>query len=120
MADNALRCIESDYPALLQLAQELGVIVVENGNVIPEKDVAWTFLGYKRDHLDESKFVSDENGNKYVHSNVRTPYSVGERVAQFATDHPDIAAAMGDVSRFFVVDENGNPIDPKFPMAVYL
>ncbi len=114
MVDNALRCIESDYPALLGLAKAMGVIDAD-GNAAD--GVCWDYIGYK--HLENGDVLRDAEGNPYVHVNVRPPFSVGQAAAD-AASNPAIAAALGDPSRFFVTDENGNAVDPVVPMRVFL
>ena len=127
MVDNSLRCIESDYPALLELAAAIGVITVNGSNVIPGTGVIWDYIGYKKvgpppaeGQADTRPFVTDGLGHKYVHINVRTPFSVGAAAAQAAASNPAIAAALGDPSRFFVTDANDTPVDPQFPIRVFL
>lgn len=124
MVDNALRCIESDYPALLGLAQAMGVL---DANGKPTDGIEWDYIGYKHvgpippeGEPDTRPILSDGNGNKYVHINVRTPFSVRQAAAQAAASNPTIAAALGDPSRFFVTDAQGNPIDPIVPIRVFL
>lgn len=127
MYTNALRCIESDYPQLLGLAQMMGVIEIIDNVVYSKPGCAWDYIGYKRDGLppaegepDNRPYLMDGNGNKYVHINARTPFSVGAAAAQAAASAPEIAAALGDPSRFFVTDAQGNAIDPQYPMRVFL
>lgn len=127
MVDNALRCTENDYPALLGLAQAMGVITIEGNTVIPTDGITWDYIGYKmvgdppaEGELDTRTILSNPQGHKYVHINVRTPFSVGEAAAEAAAVNPEIAAALGDPSRFFVTDAQGNPIDPVVPMRVFL
>ena len=118
MVDNALRCIESDYPALLGLAQAMGVITMDGDTVIPEQGIAWDYIGYKI--KEDGSILMDGSGNKYVHINVRTPFSVGEAAVGAAASSPAIAAALGDPSRFFVTNPDGTAKDPEFPMRVFL
>lgn len=127
MVDNALRCIESDYPALLGLATVMGVITVQDGVVTPAPGITWDYIGYKyvgappaEGVPDTRPILTDGNGHKYVHINVRTPFSVGQAAAEAAASNPDIAAALGDPARFFVTDGSGNAVDPQFPMRVFL
>jgi hypothetical protein len=47
MVDNALRCIEEDYPALLGLAEAMGVITLDGSTVIPAEGTVWDYIGYK-------------------------------------------------------------------------
>jgi hypothetical protein len=127
MADNALRCIESDYPALLGLAVAMGVITMDGSTVIPAQGTAWDYIGYKlfgdppEEGMPDTRIIlKDANGNKYVHINVRTPFSVGEMAATAAASNPAIAAALGDPARFFVTNQDGTSKDPEFPMRVFL
>lgn len=118
MVDNALRCIESDYPALLGLAVAMGVITIVDNRVIPADNITWDYIGYKV--KEDGTILQDANGNKYVHINVRTPFSVGQAAAEAAAVSPEIAAALGDPSRFFVTNPDGTSKDPEFPMRVFL
>lgn len=118
MVDNALRCIESDYPALIGLAQSMGVISVDGNDIKPSEGISWDYIGYKE--KPDGTILSDANGNKYIHINVRTPFSVGDAVASAAALNPEIAAALGDPSRFFVTNPDGIAKDPDFPMRVFL
>lgn len=118
MVDNALRCIEEDYPALLGLAEAMGVITVNGSTVVPESGIAWDYIGYKI--KEDGSILKDANGKKYVHINVRTPFSVGEMAMTAAASNPAIAAALGDPSRFFVTNPDGTAKDPEFPMRVFL
>lgn len=116
MAYNALRCIETDYPALIALAKMMGVLDA-NGN--PAHDgIEWDYIGYKQ--LDNGEILKDGNGIPYVHVNVITPFSVGQAAAEAAASNPAIAAALGDPSRFFVTNPDGSAKDPEFPMRVFL
>lgn len=118
MPDNALRCTEEDYPQMLGLAQAIGAIKIVGGQVVPEPGIAWDYIGHKI--KEDGTILTDANGKKYIHINVRTPFSVGAAAADFAVNNPEIAAALGNPARFFVTDGNGNAIDPQFPMRAFL
>lgn len=118
MVDNALRCIEEDYPALLNLAKAMGVITLDGANIIPAEGVAWDYIGYKI--KEDGEILKNAQGKKYVHINVRTPFSVGQAAAEAATVSPEIAAVLGDPSRFFVTNHDGTAKDPEVPMRVFL
>jgi len=127
MVDNALRCIESDYPLLLGLAQKMGAISVVNGKVVPAEGVVWDYIGYKlygdvpvEGKKDTRAVLTDAKGNKYVHINVRTPFSVGEAAAILAGGDPEIAGALADAKRLFVTHEDGSVKDPDQPVRVFL
>lgn len=126
MYTNALRCIESDYPQLLGLAQLIGVIDIIDGQVTPINGCAWDYIGYKKigeapaeNEPDNRLYVQDAQGNKYVHVNARTPFSVGAAAAEAAALSPEIAAALGNPARFFVTDSEGNAVDPQYPVRVF-
>lgn len=116
MYDNALRCIESDYPELLALAVAIGAISIENGKVVAAPDVLWDYIGYK---LVNGVPLEDGNGNKYIHVNTRTTFSVGERAASLAVSNPELAGALANVGRFFVTDEFGQTKMPEVPMRCF-
>ncbi len=118
MVDNALRCIESDFPALIGLAQAMGVLTVDGSTIVPSEGITWDYIGYKI--KEDGTILKDANGNNYVHINVRTPFSVGQAAAAAAALSPEIAAALGDPSRFFVTNPDGTPKDPEFPMRSFL
>ena len=127
MVDNALRCIEEDYPALLGLAEAMGVITLDGNTVIPADGITWDYIGYKlvgtppeEGQPDTRTILKDANGKKYVHINVRTPFSVGQAATEAAASNHAIAAALGDPSRFFVTNPDGTSKDPEFPMRVFL
>lgn len=115
MVDNALRCIEEDLPALIGLAKAMGVLD-SDGN--PTEGIAWDFIGYKV--KEDGSILTNAQGKKYVHINVRTPFSVGQAAAEAAASNPAIAAALGDPSRFFVTNPDGTAKDPEVPMRVFL
>lgn len=123
MYDNAIKCIESDYPTVLGLGYMLGALDAEGE---PLHGVEWDYIGYKRvgeppaeGQADNRPFLQDGQGNKYVHVNVRTPFSVGARAAELAVGSPEIAGALMETGRYFVVDALGQSVQPEFPMRVF-
>lgn len=127
MVDNALRCTEDDYPALLGLAQAMGVITLDGETVIPSAGITWDYIGYKYvgeppvdGQPDTRTILTNPQGKRFVHVNVRTPFSVGQAATEAAASNSDIAAALGDPSRFFVTNPDGTAKDPEFPMRGFL
>jgi hypothetical protein len=123
MYDNAIKCLESDYPTVLMLGYALGALDVDGS---PVDGVAWDYIGYKRvgpqpadGQPDTRPFLDNGHGDKYVHVNVRTPFSVGARAAELAAGNPEIAGALSEIGRFFVVDGAGNSVMPEFPMRCF-
>lgn len=91
---------------------------MDGSTVIPEDGITWDYIGYK--YLENGEVLKNAQGKKYVHINVRTPFSVGQAAAEAAAVSPEIAAALGDPSRFFVTNPDGTSKDPEFPMRVFL
>jgi hypothetical protein len=123
MYDNAVKCLESDYPEVLMLAYALGVLDQDSE---PMPGVSWDYIGYKRvgpqpeeGQSDSRPFLDNGFGIKYVHVNVRTPFSVGARAAELALASPEIAGALVQTGRWFVVDGEGNSVMPEFPMRCF-
>jgi hypothetical protein len=98
---------------VLALGYALGALDV-NGK--PMRGVAWDYIGYKR--LEGGGFLSS-GGVKYVHVNVRTPFSVGARAAELAALNAGIAGALAEAGRYFVVDGGGVSVMPEFPMRCF-
>ena len=119
MYDNALRCTEADYPVLLAMGTAMGAVSVDGlGNIIPAAGVEWDYIGYKP--IGGGQFLEDGQGNKYVHINIRTPFSVGQAAAQLALIYPEIGSALSNPGRFFIVDGTGEAVLPEVPMRVFL
>ncbi len=126
MNNYALRCIESDYPTLLALAQALGVIKVVDGQPLAELGTSWDFIGYKylgaepiEGEPDTRTILTDTSGNRYVHINVRTTVNVRQRAEELAVENPTIAGALSQIPRFFITDAEGNATLPEFPLRVF-
>lgn len=117
MYDNALRCTEEDYPVLLALAEDLGVITIDGEGVTPAEGVTWDRIGYK---YVAGVPLENGSGQKYVHVNLRTTFSLGQRIMETAPSNPAISAALATPGRFFIVDADGNGIMPEFPIRVFL
>jgi hypothetical protein len=85
---------------------------------VPAAGVEWDYIGYKP--LEGGGFLEDGRGNKYIHVNIRTPFSVGERATSVAAADVEVAAALSAIDRFFVVDGFMQAKTPDVPMRVFL
>jgi hypothetical protein len=120
MFAHALRCIESDYPELIQNAMLLGVLELDENNQPYEKNGGcWDFIGYKP--IDEEGGVAEDGqGNKYVHINAKTPLDVDAIARALAGTYPEIALGLVEFNRFFITDpETGKWAWPAFPLRVF-
>ncbi len=127
MNDYALRCIEENYNKLIQLATILGVVGVIDGVVYEKNGGIWDYVGYKlvgtepvEGEPDTRTILTDSEGRKYVHINVRTPINVRETAEALAVSNPEIAGALSQVPDYFITDAEGNATLPEFPLRVFL
>lgn len=127
MNQYALRCTEDNYTKLVQLATILGVVEMIDGSVVEKNGGIWDYVGYKyvgevppEGESDTRTILSDENGKKYVHINVRTPVNVREVAESLAVSNPQIATALSKVPDYFITDAEGNATLPQFPLRVFL
>lgn len=142
-----IRCIQADYNRLLTLGEKLGAIQLqysefvqstdESGNTVEtptgEPTVsatlggAWDYIGYipQPDVVDAEgnpvfKPIEDAQGNPYLHINLITPLALGDVAANMAGTDEEIAAALQDLGRFFLLDEQGNARAPSQLFRVFL
>lgn len=127
MNDYALRCIEENYPKLIQLATILGVVGLQDGVVYEKNGGIWDYVGYKlvgdipnEGEPDTRTILTDGAGKRYVHINVRTPINVREAAEALAVSNPEIATALSQVPDYFITDAEGNATLPEFPLRVFL
>jgi len=108
-----IRAIQADWPAVESLAIALGVAHrAEEGELIGN---GWVFVGPV---YQNGIPVTDENGNEYVHANLVYDGSLRVLAELKALQNPEIAAALLEIPRYFVTDENGNPVAPRNPARV--
>lgn len=105
-----IRAIQQDWPTVESLAIALGVAHrTEDGTLIGD---GWVFIGpIYRDGV----AVTDANGNEYLHANLVYDGSLRALAESRAADHPELAAALQEVPRYFVTDENGQHVAPQNP-----
>lgn len=141
-----IRTIPSDWPTLLKLGEKLGAITLnyeteqqtdEDGNVttinVGEPIVsateggAWDFIGeiYKptgeldKDGNPLTSPVTDANGVAYWHANLITPLALGELAASMQGTDEEIAEGLANLSKFFLLDAQGNARAPSQPTRVF-
>lgn len=122
-----IRSIESDWPLVESLAIALGIAQrTESGELVGQ---GWVFIGPVYKPTGETVTVDDlpvaltapvrdANGNLYIHANVVMDGSLRELAESRATDRPELAEALSMIPRFFVTDENGQPVAPRNPARV--
>ena len=125
-----IRAIKQDWPTVESLAEALGVAQrnPETGELVGQ---GWVFIGpvYKPtgqtatdpetgQTIELTAPACDANGNEYVHANLVYDGSLRELAESRAGQYPEFAAALADVPRYFVTDENGQPVAPRNPARV--
>jgi hypothetical protein len=63
--------------------------------------------------------LKDALGNEYIHVNLITPVNLREAAQALAAAHPEVAAGLANLGKYFSVDAEGNAIPPKFPHRVF-
>jgi len=125
----SLKCIETDYPELLENAVMIGMIEMEKGMPVREINGGyWDYIGHRKvgsppaegekDNRDELKGDGD---SKYVYINVITPIDVNNVSKEMAKSNPKIDKWVKKFHRYFTIDpETGEFVWPEDPMRVFL
>ena len=141
--DYYCRTVETLWPTMLAIGVKLGVITlryesyeypeegepipVGNPIVIPTNGGAWDFIGV----IQEPTGALDGEGNPvmapitdadsvpYWHGNLRTTTNLAQVAAVLAETDPEIAAVLGSLGDFFLLDAEGNARLPSQPHRVW-
>jgi hypothetical protein len=129
MSDYFLRFIESDKPAVRALGILLGELhntdddsLVGNGFVLIGHLYAptgETVLDDDGNTIELREVIKDQNGQPYIHANLRTNQDLKAVAESMAVSHPELGAALSNLGRFFLLDEEGNARAPKQPQQVF-
>jgi hypothetical protein len=127
-----LRSTTTDWPELLNLGVLLGEIQLdEQGNPHGPGFVVVNHNGYVYKPTGETVTDEDDNtieltapvlgpdGLPYMHANLRTSQNLGEKAAELAESHPELAEALSNLGKYFLIDEEGKPRTPANPAWVF-
>lgn len=126
-----LRSTQADWPELLQLGVLLGELHVgEGGKHYGPGFVVVNHNGYVYEPTGETVVVEGEtvaltapvlapDGLPYMHANLRTAQNLGEKAAELAQQYPELAAALSNLGKYFLLDEDGKPRAPNNPHGVF-
>ena len=126
-----LRSTTADWPELLNLGVLLGEISIdEQGNPHGNGFVVVNHTGHVYKPTGETAVVDGEtvaltapvlapDGQPYMHANLRTSQNLGEKAAELAAEFPKLAAAMSNLGKYFLLDEEGKPRAPADPAWVF-
>lgn len=117
-----LRCRQSHYSVLVDRGIRMGAINVD-GVTGPVGPGSWDYIGLKYPPTTDGEPQGEPSGGSedpYVHVNFRTSLDLRSLAVAAAAHDPDIAAGMGEIASYFIVDGDGNPTAPEFPLRVFL
>jgi hypothetical protein len=126
-----LRSTTTDWPELLNLGVLLGEIQLdEQGNPHGPGFVVVNHNGHVYKPTGETAIVEGEtveltapvlgpDGLPYMHANLRTSQNLGEKAAELAESHPELAEALSNLGKYFLIDEEGKPRTPANPAWVF-
>jgi len=78
-----------------------------------------TILDDDSNVIELREVIKDPNGQPYIYANLRTNQDLRAVAESMAVSHPDMAAALSQLGRFFLLDEEGNARTPKQPQQVF-
>lgn len=110
--DYFLRTTDANWPTLISLGVQLGVIAQDGDEVSAIDGGQWDYIGQI---VRDGSPVTDGNGNVYLHANLRTKADL----RALAESNPAMAGALANLSLYFVTDENGQPKRPENPARVF-
>lgn len=135
--DYFIRATQQDWPELLNLGVLLGEITIgEDGKPHGPGFVIVNHNGYVYKPTGETAVVSPNgevegetveltapvlgpDGLPYMHANLRTSQNLGEKAAELAASHPELAVALSNLGKYFLLNEEGKPRAPAQPAWVF-
>jgi len=112
-----LRCRQSRYPTLVDRGVRMGAIRQENGVISSVGPGAWDYVGKKT--LEDGTLAGGAK-DPFIHVNFRTEADLKKLAMIAAQTDLDIAAGLGEIASYFIVDAEGKATAPAFPMRVFL
>lgn len=124
-----LRTTPADYEQMIAIGKALGAIVETDG-VISAPGGCWDFIGpiyVPTGEVTQTDFGPqpvmtprvDANGAEYIHVNLITPVNLREAAQALAVAHPEVAAGLANLGKYFLLDAEGNTVPPANPHRVF-
>ncbi len=131
-----IRCHPADWSELLTLGEKLGAVSItksESGEttVTANHGGAWDYIGEIHQPTGETTTDSEgiavpvmapvcaPDGTPYLHANLITPLALGELAISLRDTDQTIAQALEQLSKFFLLDAEGNARLPPQPHRVF-
>lgn len=131
-----IRCHPSDWAELLALGEKLGAVSVtksESGEttVTATQGGAWDYIGEIHQPTGDTTTdaegitvpvmapIAAPDGTPYLHANLITPLALGELAISLRGTDQTIAQVLEQLSKFFLLDAEGNARLPTQPHRVF-
>ena len=133
------RCKESDFPELVALGRMLGIIdayhdldtnetriygingcdwdlVFGTGKLYKGTGIFTDVDGMS---VEQKTLIVDEDGLPYIHVNVNVRFDLGDKVRELAASKPELAQALSNLGKYFLLDAEGKPRRPANPQCSF-
>ena len=110
-----IRTVAEDYPQLIALGKLLGAIIEVDGAIYAPFG-QWDYIG---PIVKDGSSLKDGQGREYIHANIATPVSLRATAVALAATNPDVAAGLANLSKYFLLDGQGNATAPAIPYRVF-
>lgn len=125
-----LRTIAAHYDEMIAIGKVLGAITEVDGIITATQGGCWDFIGPIHAPTGETVDTElgpmpvmapllDPDGNEYIHVNLITPIALKATAMALAAEHPEAAAGLADLGRYFLLDANGDARLPTNPHRVF-
>lgn len=125
-----LRTIAAHYDEMIAIGKVLGAITEVDGIITATQGGCWDYIGQINVPTGETTETEmgpqpvtapllDTDGNEYIHANLITPISLKDAAVALAAEHPEVAAGLADLGKYFLLDADGNARLPANPHRVF-
>ena len=125
-----LRTIAAHYDEMIAIGKVLGAITEVEGIITATQGGCWDYIGPIHVPTGETTETEmgpqpvmtpllDPDGNEYIHVNLITPIALKATAMALAAEHPEAAAGLADLGRYFLLDANGDARLPTNPHRVF-
>jgi len=127
-----LRTISAHYDEMITIGKVLGAIAeTDDGRIYATQGGCWDYIGpihVPTGEVTDTEIgpvpvttpLLDPDGNEYIHVNLITPIALKATALALAVDHPEAAAGLADLGKYFMLDSNGDARLPNNPHRVFL
>jgi len=126
-----IRTIAAHYAEMINIGKVLGAIAeTDDGRIYATQGGCWDYIGpihVPTGEVTDTEIgpvpvttpLLDPDGNEYIHVNLITPISLKETAIALAAEHPEVAAGLSNLGKYFLLDAEGNARLPTNPHRVF-